>query len=177
MAVVVCAHEVWMLMTGWDTAHEYREYSNTAPPWRTGSTQTCEQDIMSWWWWDRRKLIWQTGGWINIKMMSYWYRDYIIKMTWSWDRLIFIMGIPMLARLSLYWISPPGQSSLFISIFCKIITKRHHRAHGELQGVLCEYKIWSISWGHRWDWTVVTGKFSPNTHNKHLVAFFSKGSQ
>ena len=103
----------------------------------------------------QEELIWQTGGWINIKMMSYWYRDYIIKMRWSWDRLIFIMGIPMLIRLSLYWISPPGQSSLFISIFCKIITKRHHRAHGELQGVLCEYKIWSISWGHRWDWSAL----------------------
>ena len=43
-----------------------------------------------------------SGGRLNIKMSSYQYRILMLKIRRSRDRLIFNMGIPILAKVGLY---------------------------------------------------------------------------
>ena len=76
------------------------------------------------------QLIWRSGTCLNIKTVFTGIGISIIKIRWSWDRLIFIMGTPILVRWCLYIETCPRylQRNLFFIcgwlIFWRVVETR-----------------------------------------------------
>ena len=69
----------------------------------------------------------------------------MIKIRRSHDRLIFIMGIPMLVRMHLYIKTAPGHSEyVFIVVYSVDLRRSYTRMRASRQGFYPHYKIYIL---------------------------------